>query len=779
MKLNFSKRSLLGSFFSSGSIKASSDGSLVLCPTSNGITIYDLKTKAFSTLPIDSKSAPRDYSLNHKNNILVCLDEDQQCSFYHPYTSLLLAKVHVSKCAGVAFSPTSNIIATHSDREVVFWSFDESCLSNSPLTLKAKAVPFKDVVSSLSWDSCGEFILATSIDQSMAIIQTSTMSILQVPRKRSSRLINAAFWQDQSTLFVLALHQDNVGYIHSIQRFKSVQTHQISLETSTRDDKHSTSWLESAAFETSAKVLSTCHSNGTMQIFKLLENNSLSLLHSLSVSTNPPQAMAMPPFSTFTIFGCSKDNSLAAWDWSSECYLFKQHFQASASLAIAYCPFNPRILAAASADGRINFFNTRTGFLQNSISSDAGTAAIVFSGRKNRMACSVSTSGHITAYDAIKYKAFRKVDLEEAASPLIALNPSADMVIVPSAESWEIRVVDLQQSKVIDSLSGHSGPISAVGFDPSGSAIWSSSWDKTVRIWNLFSASKPPKILSHKAEVTFAAIRPDGRELASCTLDGTVNFWSLVDEDEADPTVATLLRSSNFLDSVRIKKKHESKMFGSVTCMKYSVDGALLFITGKFPFVAIFDPIHMTLIRKLYLPPKWGLENRTLDVSADSDEIAVSCGGSVVIFSADYSKLTFDPSHLEVDITPERIKELLAEGQFCKAICASIRLNVFEVVRSSLLFTPLGLIATVSQELPLSSIRSILKYLPNVFPESSQLETMAEWIDCILRYHGVALRQSSDFSTQTTVKIIHKLVEDLYKPLSAAGQFSISNLQSQ
>ena len=50
--------------------------------------------------------------------------------------------------------------------------------------------------------------------------------------------------------------------------------------------------------------------------------------------------------------------------------------------------------------------------------------------------------------------------------------------------------------QIIDVLSGHEGPVSSLHFNPLTSVLTSSSWDKTVRIWDVF-ARKP------KTEVFF------------------------------------------------------------------------------------------------------------------------------------------------------------------------------------------------------------------------------------------------------------------------------------
>ena len=52
------------------------------------------------------------------------------------------------------------------------------------------------------------------------------------------------------------------------------------------------------------------------------------------------------------------------------------------------------------------------------------------------------------------------------------------------------------------------------------SALASSSWDKTVRVWDVFGRSQKSETLTHSKDVLCLAFRPDGREICTATLAG-------------------------------------------------------------------------------------------------------------------------------------------------------------------------------------------------------------------------------------------------------------------
>ena len=100
-------------------------------------------------------------------------------------------------------------------------------------------------------------------------------------------------------------------------------------------------------------------------------------------------------------------------------------------------------------------------------------------------------------------------------------------------------------------LAGHKGPVSSVVFCPSRALLVSGSWDKTVRLWDVFEQKGNTETLHHNADgkqplflkqntvtsfrppfpplpiVATLAFRPDGLELAVATLDGQISFWDV------------------------------------------------------------------------------------------------------------------------------------------------------------------------------------------------------------------------------------------------------------
>lgn len=76
-------------------------------------------------------------------------------------------------------------------------------------------------------------------------------------------------------------------------------------------------------------------------------------------------------------------------------------------------------------------------------------------------------------------------------------------------------------------MSGHEGPISSLAFSPNiaSTELASTSWDKTLKLWNAIETSSSHETVKLTADGLCVSYKPNGEEVAVATLDCQISFF--------------------------------------------------------------------------------------------------------------------------------------------------------------------------------------------------------------------------------------------------------------
>ncbi len=148
-------------------------------------------------------------------------------------------------------------------------------------------------------------------------------------------------------------------------------------------------------------------------------------------------------------------------------------------------------------------------------------------------------------------------------------------------------------------LQGHVSGVAAFAFSSDARAAISSSWDKTVRLWDVPSKSTRTKLLEN-IEVPSVAFSPDGKWLVAGASDGTIRIWD------------------SLKLQVRVLTGHTLQVRG----LAFSPDSKVLASASTDGSVRLWDPVSGVQRSQLDPHPKGAMG---LAWSPDGKLLAVGC----------------------------------------------------------------------------------------------------------------------------------------------------------
>lgn len=277
-------------------------------------------------------------------------------------------------------------------------------------------------------------------------------------------------------------------------------------------------------------------------VFSLYNLNTLENIYTLQISDNKLNTLAIDNNGQFLAFGSKKLGQLLVWEWKAEEYKLKQQGHNYDITSLAYSP-DSSLIASGSQDGRIKIWevincNCKVTFNEH-ISK---ITDLKFVPNKGNVLVSSSLDGTVRAFDITdrgyndntvtgdisRYKNFRTMTTPQPVQFLcVSSDYSGDIVCAGSMDPYNIYVWSIKTGDLVDVLSGHTGPISSLAFSMVKDILISGSWDKTVKIWELYSKKGVVESFEHNSEITSVDLTPDDKEIAATTLNGELYTWDI------------------------------------------------------------------------------------------------------------------------------------------------------------------------------------------------------------------------------------------------------------
>ena len=841
-RLNYAFSNLCGTVYRQGNLVFSPDGSTLYSAVGNRVASFDLIRSKCFTFPFEARRNISRLALSPDGTILLTIDDEGHLLMINVPRRVAIHHLNLKqKAADVRFSPDGKWVAFALGRLTQVWATPALERSFVPFALHDTFGGHGDDVTTLEWSADSLFIASGSKDTGVRVHPLHRIPGLQPCNLTGHRsAVRGVFFADASAESIYVVTKEGALSIWGLRERPDADAKEVAKAQAVavaaggagRGERAMGQWWElierhylskgggcrvaSVVYLAATKMLVVGFAQGH---FSLYEMPGVSEVHSLSISESRVDAAAIAPTGDWLAFGCAQLGQLLVWEWQSESYVLKQqgHYFAEVE-SLAYSP-GGGVIATGGGDGKVKLWSPSSGFCIVTFSEHTAPVSGVCFLPHGRALVSSSLDGTVRAFDTMRYRNFQTfVSPTPAQFTCVAVDPSGELVVAGSRDTLLVYVWNMQTAQLLDSLSGHQGPISCLAFSGgvSGTAFLASgSWDKTVRVWDFVTAKASIDVLQHGADVLDVAFSPDGSTLATSTLDGAISLW---DAKEAEQ-IATIdgrrdiTGGRSSISQVTRKNASGGKCFRSLA---FSADGACLLAGGRSKYVCLYDVAERTLLRKFVLSQNVALDGvRTqlnsskltdagpeedLLLDEDSDEPNAAPPGSrqvlrrservtklavraacvrfspdgrswaaastegLLLYGLDES-LHFDPSGLELSTTPATILAAVEAGAFSRALPMALCLNEEHLLRATWQRVPPAEVPLVARELPPPYLERMLRFLAAELGASRHLHAVLLWAHQIMLSHAARLRDAPSLY-EVPLRALHKGARLRYDELS-------------
>uniref|UniRef100_A0A2K6UYM4 Periodic tryptophan protein 2 homolog n=1 Tax=Saimiri boliviensis boliviensis TaxID=39432 RepID=A0A2K6UYM4_SAIBB len=857
---SFQFSNLLGTVYRRGNLNFTCDGNSVISPVGNRVTIFDLKNNKSDTLPLATRYNVKCVGLSPDGRLAVIVDEGGDALLVSLVCRSVLHHFHFKGSVhSVSFSPDGRkFVVTKGNIAQMYHAPGKKREFNAFFLDKTYFGPY-DETTCIDWTDDSRCFVVGSKDMSTWVFGAERWDNLIYYALGGHKDAIVACFFESSSLDLYSLSQDGVLCVWQCDtppeglRLKPpagwkadlLQREEEGEQEDQEGDRETTirgkaapaeeektgkvkysrlakyffnkegdfNNLTAAAFHKKSHLLVTGFASGIFHLHELPEFN---LIHSLSISDQSIASVAVNSSGDWIAFGCSGLGQLLVWEWQSESYVLKQQGHFNSMVALAYSPDGQYIVTGGD-DGKVKVWNTLSGFCFVTFTEhSSGVTGVTFTATGYVVVTS-SMDGTVRAFDLHRYRNFRTFTSPRPTQfSCVAVDASGEIVSAGAQDSFEIFVWSMQTGRLLDVLSGHEGPISGLCFNPMKSILASASWDKTVRLWDMFDSWRTKETLALTSDALAVTFRPDGAELAVATLNSQITFW---DPENAVQTGSIegrhdLKTGRKELDKITAKHAAKGRAF-STLC--YSADGQSILAGGMSKFVCIYHVREQILMKRFEISCNLSLDameeflNRRkmtefgnlalIDQDAgQEDGVAIPLPGvkkgdmssrhfkpeirvtsvrfsptgrcwaattteGLLIYSLD-TRVLFDPFELDTSVTPRRVREALRQQDFTRAILMALRLNESKLVQEALEAVPRDEIEVVSSSLPELYVEKVLEFLASSFEVSRHVEFYLLWTQKLLMLHGQKLKARAGTLLpviQFLQKSIQRHLDDLSK----------------
>ncbi len=289
-------------------------------------------------------------------------------------------------------------------------------------------------------------------------------------------------------------------------------------------------WISPTLFFPDATTIATACRPGVIQLW---DAETGRLIRALPGNSRDTTSLAISPDGG-RIASNTSAGTIQLWDAGTGRLIRALRGHEGKTNCVAFHPGGRR-LASAGKDGTVREWDTETGEMNRVLRSPQGIAiSAVYSPDGTRIA-SAFTDGTVRVWDlgdgheALRLTCETFERLVGLAANILAFSPDGRMLAAcrntDDRKAGEVIVFDAATGGRIFSLWGHTSNVISVAFSPDGRRIATSSFDRTVKLWETETGQEVFTLRGHTSGVLSVAFSPDGQALVTGSIDCTSRIW--------------------------------------------------------------------------------------------------------------------------------------------------------------------------------------------------------------------------------------------------------------
>jgi WD40 repeat protein len=465
---------------------------------------------------------------------------------------------HNDSVRSVIFSPDGKTLATASyDKTIVLWDIK---------TGKKKHIfrGHKKYVNSVSFSPNGKTLATGSDDTTVKLWNVATgTEIPTLIKGHKDSVRSVSFSRDGNTL---ATASDETIVLWDIKTGKKKYSF------------HSKYYVNSVSFSPDGNTLATGNDLATVsnETIVLWDIKTGKKKHTLQGHENSVNSVSFSPDGN-TLASGSNDKTIVLWDIKTgkKKRTLQGHEDSVNSVSFSR---DGETLASGSSDRTVKLWNVDTGGELRTLQRHQTYVTSVSFSRDGKTLATASNDKTIVLRDVKTGKKKHILKGHQSNVNSVSFSPDSQTLATGSDKNSDGETVKLWNvvtgEEIPPLIKGHQSNVTSVSFSPdgktlaTGSTLDTDSTDKTVKLWNVFTGEEIPTLIKgHQQSVSSVSFSPDGQTLATSSYDKTIVLW----------------------DIKTGKEKHSLPHQGFVLSMSFSPDGKTLAAGGEDTMVTLWN----------------------------------------------------------------------------------------------------------------------------------------------------------------------------------------------